>query len=214
MINSVTFENEAGKIFRPYADYGVLLVSYDAPEPQPKTYRVSLEGMNGDVDMSDWAGAVYFNSRTVTCKLRDLGHTGWRALVNFLHGRRVKITFSDDAEWYFIGRCEDIQSSTRKRVTDTVLTFTCDPYKLAKNETAIVVTATETQKRQTLYTSRRRVVPEITVADNATLVYDGNTYTLTAGTHKPPTFIIDDTPRTVLITGSGTVKFKWRDGML
>lgn len=214
MINSVTFENEAGQVLRPYADFGVLLVSYDAPEPKPKTYRVSLEGMNGDIDMSDWAGAVYFNSRTVSMTLRDLGRSGWRAVVNFLLGRRVKITFSDDPEWYFVGRCEDIQSSTRKRVANTTLTFTCDPYRLAQSETTVAATATSTAKTKTLYTSRRRVVPEITVTGTVTLVYDGNTYSLTAGTHKLPTFIIDDTPREVSITGSGTVSIKWRDGVL
>lgn len=214
MINSVTFENEAGQVLRPYADYGVLLVSYDAPEPEPKTYRVSLEGMNGDIDMSDWAGAVYFNSRTVSMTLRDLGRSGWRALVNFVHGRKVKITFSDDAEWYFVGRCESIESITRKRVTNTTLAFVCDPFRLAQNETVVTATATNTAQTKTLYTSRRRVVPEITVTGTVTLVYDGNTYSLTTGTHKPPTFIIDDTPREVSITGSGTVSIKWRDGVL
>lgn len=214
MMNTVQFETDAGAVFRPYADYGLLLVEYDAPEPAPKTYRVSLEGMNGAVDMSEWAGAVYFNTRTVSMVIRDLESRAYQTMVQFLHGRKVKITFSDQPEWYFYGRCESVASSTRKRVTNTTLSFTCDPFKLAQVEDSKTFAAGETAQTAVLATSRRRVVPSIAVTDSATLTYNGNAYTLSAGTHKPPTFIIDDTPREVSVTGSGTVTITWRDGVL
>lgn len=214
MMNTVQFETDAGAVFRPYADYGLLLVEYDAPEPTPKTYRVSLEGMNGAVDMSEWAGVVYFNTRTVSMVIRDLESRAYQTMVQFLHGRKVKITFSDQPEWYFYGRCESVASQTRKRVTNTTLSFICDPFKLAHIETVKAFTASGTAQTDLLYTSRRRLVPQIVVSDAATLAYNNATYTLTEGTHKPPTFIVDDTPREVSITGSGTVDIIWRDGVL
>lgn len=213
MMNTVTFENDAGAIFRPH-DYGILLKAYDAPEPSPKTYRVNLEGHNGSVDMSDWAGAVYFNDRTVTIGLRDLDAYKYSQLVQFLHGLRVKITFSDQPEWYFYGRCEEIASSTRRHVTDVDLAFVCNPFKLAQLETVKAYEAGETAQTDVLYTSRRRVVPQIVVSDSATLTYNNAIYTLSAGTHKPPSFVIDGTPRELSITGSGTVTITWRDGVL
>lgn len=213
MMGRVTFEAN-GATLRPYEDYGVLMVSHDAPPPTPKLYRVTLDGMDGDVDMSEWAGEIRFNSRTVTVALRDLGPSGLAAVTQFLHGRQCKITFSEDPDWYYLGRCDNAQGSTRKRVTNQTFVFTCQPYKLAHIPTLRKLNPTVGGVTTVLQAARKSVIPQITLTEACELTYDGNTYSLTAGTHTVPTFIITDAPKVLTATGSGELTLKWQDGVL
>ena len=65
MMDTVWFENTAGELFRP-EDYGLLLKSFDAPSPAARTYFETVDGRDGVLDMSEWAGEVLFNARTVS----------------------------------------------------------------------------------------------------------------------------------------------------
>jgi len=214
MMNTVTFESMSGRVLRPADDLGLYLVSYDAAPPAPKTYYVDVDGADGALDLSEWAGEVKYNTRTVTLTMRDIECRGHEALTQFLTGRRVKITFSDQPEWYFVGRCVDNDESTRKRVTDQTYTFTCEPYKLAHMKTIIKRTLTETTLLIMLQAARKSVIPTITVDDDCTLVYNGNTYSLAAGTHVVPQIVVTDTPKIMQATGDGSFVIEWRDGVL
>lgn len=114
----------------PYADYGLIMGSYDAPPPQPKIYRANIEGRNGTLDMSEWAGEIFYGDRTVTIMLRDMhGSANANAFVNRVTGRRCRMWFDDDPDYFYEGRCEKTATSTRQHVTDITLTLTCHPFR-------------------------------------------------------------------------------------
>lgn len=124
-----TATGDEARPVRPWEDYGLYLVEYDAPRPEPKIYRVDIEGRSGTIDMTEWAGDVFYNDRTVTVRLRDmLGRAD--DICNALLGRRCRVQFDvDDPDYYYEGRCEAIKDTTRRHVTDLTLTLTCHPFK-------------------------------------------------------------------------------------
>lgn len=129
MINKVTIDVvDSGDIVQPYEEYGILLVNYDAPPPPLRTFRVEIEGRNGSVDMTEWAGNTFYNDREVSMVLRDLNGNA-REFANRIAGRRVRLHFDPDLpDWYLEGRCEDITTSTRERVTDITVRVVCHPF--------------------------------------------------------------------------------------
>lgn len=130
MIGRVEFAilGAQGGILRPFEDYGMYLVSYDAPPPLPKIEDVQIEGRSGSIDLTEWAGDVFYDTRNVTVKLRDMRGDATE-LVTRLNGRRVRVYFDDQPEWYFLGRVKSMAESTRRHVSDLTMQITCDPWK-------------------------------------------------------------------------------------
>lgn len=120
----------------PLADYGLALVDFTAPPPQLRTYRVNVEGRNGSIDMTEWAGETFYNDRTVTVSLRGIG-TRANEFINRILGRRCRIHIDalDMRGWYFEGRCDAIEPTSEKNhetlriVTTLAMTFTCHPFR-------------------------------------------------------------------------------------
>lgn len=212
MIGRVSFELASGRIIAPDADYGMLLVNYDAPPPPPKLFTVELEGGDGSIDMSEWTGRVLFEDREVTVALRDM-HNQYGELLTLLNGRRVKVRFSDEDEYHYEGRCSSIERTTRSRVTDLTLKFTCIPYRMYDQKTEIVQSVGNATSIS-LQSALMPVVPEITLTAACTLTYQGQTYSLAAGTHTIAGIVVVDTSRELTVSGSGKITLRWRDGVL
>lgn len=194
-------------------DFGLILKSFDAPEPEPKTYRVSVDGADGDVDMTEWAGEVRYNTRIVTAAFRDMENEGYQRFVNAIHGRRCKIFLSSDPDWYFTGRCEDAKSQVRKRVADTLLSFTCQPYKLCRYPTIITAAISESASIP-LKAARKSAIPQIKLTAQCTLTWKGTDYTKEAGTYTIPQIVLTDTADILTVAGSGTITITWTDGVI
>lgn len=211
MIGRVTFETAAG-LFRPQEDYGILLKTYDVTPPRAKIYRVELDGADGALDFSNWAGDILFETRTVTVELRDM-YGKHEALKQVLLGRNAKVTFSDNPDWYYYGRCDEADVTTEKHVSDMVLTYTCQPYRLAHRQT-IVSDTVSSSKAFSLKARRMPVIPVINSSGAATIVIDGTSYSLTSGDNSIAAAKLTDTAKTMTVRGNVTVKFTWRDGEL
>ena len=212
MIARVTFENESGVLFNP-EEYGIFLVSFDAPAPTPKTYTVQIDGADGELDLSEWAGEVKYNTRKVDVAFRDMNGILPSPLSQFITGRKLKIYHSDEPDWYYYGRCVSVMESRRQRVDNQTFTFSCEPYKLAVHETIKTMTVTSSGT-MALQAQRKTCIPTITVTAACTLGYDSNTYSVAAGTHTLSTFFVTEQPKTLTITGSTGITIKWRDGVL
>lgn len=211
MMDTLTFENDAGKVFR-LTDYGLFLKYFDAPEPEPKTYIESIEGADGDLDLTEWAGVIRYENRPVTFGIRDMNDTWWREFAAFANGKNLKITHSDDPEHYYYGRCT-LKHQTRKRVTDVEVQASCNPYRLQHRETVVAVDVTNSAT-VTLEALARPVTPRITVDAEINIEYDGTGITLLPGTHTVYDLLLTTTPKTVAIHGNGKITFAWRDGVM
>jgi len=108
-MNTVTFKKADGTTKNSYADLGLLLRPKKIAQPEPKIIRMAIEGRNGDLDLTEWAGEVRYNDRAfplsfyMTCALSEI-ETKATEIKNWLHGQRVQITFADDAAYYYDAR--------------------------------------------------------------------------------------------------------------
>jgi len=211
MMDTVTLQDDAGKVFR-LTDYGLLLKNFNAPEPAPKTYIESIEGADGDLDMTEWAGVIRYENRPVSFGVRDMSNTWWRDFVQFVHGKNMRITHSADPEHYYYGRCA-VTHETQKHVTDVEVEASCQPYRLCDRETAVSVDVTGTAT-VTLEALSRPVTPRIRVNAEINIEYDGTGITLTPGEHEVYDLVLTTQPKTITINGTGKITFIWRDGVM
>ena len=208
MIDTVVFQNDYGDLLLPYEDFGLIMITHEISPPEPKVYRVNLDGADGDIDMTEWAGDVKYNTRTVSIAFRDMQETVYRHLLNFLLGRRVKIMFSEDPEFYFYGRCEYPDMTRESRVSDVTLDFVCEPYRMRHFETSQTITSSGT-----LTAERMPACPTITASASCNITIGGATYALASGSQTIKSIIIRDRPQTVTVSNSASVNFTWRDGV-
>lgn len=212
MMDYVIFEREDGKTFEPL-EYGLLLKSFDCPTPAPKLYTESIEGMDGELDMSSWAGEIRYNNRVVEAAFRDMSGERYNDLINFLHGRKVKIYHSTDLDHYFEGRCTKAEPETRSHVTTFGLTFSCHPYRRAVRLTKITKEMTGSEDI-TLQAARESVCPEFTVTAQTTVQIGGALYSLMPGKSVIQNFVLNDALQTITVNAIGNVEITWRDGVL
>ena len=64
-----------------------------------------------------------------------------------------------------------------------------------------------------LSSARETVCPQITASAPMTLRDGNNIHSISASTVTIPTFLITDTPRTISVTGTGSLTFTWTDGV-
>ena len=215
MIDTVIFENKAGAKFDADAR-GLIMKSHVVSPPKPKVHRFALDGMDGELDLTEWTGETRFEPRTVQIGLRDMSSSAYDELIQFVAGRVVKIMFSDDPNYYFSGRCEGIEKSAQNRVTDIDLTFTCEPYRLARQATVKKLTVSGAGSI-TLKSARKTVVPTIKSTKACRATYAGNTFDLRAATQSIPVVKITDSAQKLSISnvsGSATLTITWTDGVL
>lgn len=209
---TLTFENSRGERFS-LLDHGLKLISFDAPAPKPVLYNETVDGKDGALDLTEWAGIIRFNDRSVSAVVRDKSAKRFRELENFCLGNKLKIFHTMTPDYYYEGRCVSCDTPLLFHNTFTALSFTCFPYRLANIRKAITKAVSENTKF-VLYSQRMPVTPEITVTGECTLTFDGSVITLQPGKYTVPNFVITDTPKEMLASGSGTVTLAWQDGVL
>lgn len=212
-IDNVVLVNEHGDTLMPYEQLGIYMKSHTVSPPKPKLHRFALDGADGELDLSEWAGEVKFESRTVEIEFRDVEETYYQQMVQFALGRMLDVMFSDDPECYLHGRCDSVTTQTKKRVSDVTMTLICDPYRLMRTRTRYQVVSNGSASVM-LRARRMPATPTINATDECTVTFDGETHTIYAGTHTYFGIKITDQPKLMEVTGSSTLVISWTDGVL
>lgn len=118
-----------------YNDWGLDWEGGTISSPAPQTKLISVPGHNGVIDLSEsLAGNICYNNRTIKLtftKLQTLQewHTDFSVISNYCHGKKHKITFDTDLNYYYLGRIT--VESTQDNETMSTYTFTVDaePFK-------------------------------------------------------------------------------------
>lgn len=213
MMDRVYFELADGTILQPYEDWGMLLKHFDAPPPEPRLYTVEIEGMDGTLDMTEWAGVVHYQPREVTISLRDM--RGFhQQLVNKLNGRRVKIWRMEEPSKYYIGRCTSIPTEPMKHhVTDADYTFLCEPYRRFKEKTVANGPANDSWTSLILSAGTMPTIPTLTVTGGSVnVLYNNTSRSYADGTVQELDYLVMSGDTEIQYRGAGAVKFEWWDG--
>lgn len=200
-----------------YEEYGLALAydNFSISAPEPRTEYKTIRGMDGALDVSDVPqGFPVFENRVAKFRLFKAVRPFMRWDINELQklrteflarwqGRKVRITFPDDEDHYWLGRI----TLSGLTMEDDYGFFDCEavvyPYKLKNTITLVEIDDLTTEwKTYTLTNERRYVVPTITV------VQDTDIQMLSGALAVPPVVHL------TLPTGSFTATFKNPDTLI
>lgn len=211
-MNTIKFGNKDS-----YTDFNLILRPKARPFPTPKTNYVSIEGRDGDLDLTtSLTGDVKYEniSYSLEFTLKD-ERSAWEEtllkLSTYLHGKKMNLIFSEDPNWYYVGRysLNDVESD--KNVGLLSIDCVLEPYRYKKDETKKTITGVGTL---TLSNTRKWVMPIITSTENMQFVFEGKTFNVN-GTLQSPDIILKEGDNTIEVTsGSGTLTVTYREAKL
>ena len=211
-MNSVNFGEK-----NSYTDFGLILRPKTRPFPTPKTNYVSIEGRDGDLDLTtSLTGDVKYEniSYSLEFTLKDK-RTDWETtlleLSTYLHGKSMPLSFSEDPNWYYVARYTLNEVESDKNIGLLSIDCILEPYRLKKTETVKTITGTGTL---TLSNTRKWVMPTITSNSSMQFIFEGKTFTVN-GTLQSPDIILKEGNNIIEVTnGTGTLTVKYREGKL
>ena len=215
-MNEVFFDGIAS-----FRDWGIYLSSIVIDDPQPKEIYVDIPNGDGALDLTEaLTGEVHYESRPMeavfTIKPETYSVELVRYLRSYLNGKQRTIRTKEEPGYYLIGRCA---TSIKKDGVLAVLTVkaTCQPWKYKNDVTAINTTlggsGTNTLN---LTNERKRVIPTITASAAVTVVFNGQTISVNAGTQRLTNIALQYGNNALTITGAAgtTVLFEYQEGAL
>lgn len=203
MTHDVTFNQKA------LSDYGLILEDVDLGSPQPQISLVNIPGRNGALDYTETiAGYTAFNNRPMVFSLvrdgsiADIEQTK-EEIYKDIHGQTVDI-YPDWVDGHYHGRAQLSVTEYRPNFIRIKIEVSADPYRYA----AAPTTASLQVGANTITNSGALpVVPTITTTEETTITYNGNTYTLSAGTHKVPDIVLMPGDTEIETTAAANIEF-------
>lgn len=220
-----------------FRDLGLIMTKKSISAPVPRIKTIDVPGADGQIDLSEvLTGRISYQMRqikvTFYCSKKVLEvPLVMSDLYNEFQGKKVKLIFDDDPDFYWYGRVTfDV---SYEKYTVVTLSATVDPFKYDLNqsstdwlwdpfdfETGIINETTgitiDGEATITLAARRKSMAPVVTVTgseEEMRLVYKGDSYTLTEGENK--VFLqLDAGINELQFFGNGTVDVYYTGGML
>lgn len=149
-MNTVLFETYSDKnkqYYHSFNDLDLILNKKTIGAAAPKTVTEDIPLGDGVLDYTEADGVVYYSNRTLTFECSMIGAQSeflkkYSRLQNLLNGRKMKVTLSDDADWYYVGRVTVNEWKSDKNIGRVVITVDAEPYKLKHALTVVTRTVT------------------------------------------------------------------------
>ena len=200
-----------------YTDFNLILKPKSIPFPSPKTNYVSIEGRDGDLDLTtSLTGDVRYENIDYSLEFYlDKERTDWiTALDNistYLHGKKVKLKLSEDPNWEWEARITLNDFESDKNIGLIVLDCNLSPYRTKITDT-VITEEVVANKVITLSNSRKWVMPTMTTTSEVKFTY-GTKQIIVNGTLQTPDFILKEGDTTITLnSGSGNIVFTYREG--
>lgn len=205
--------------------------------PKPKTIYVDVPGANGSLDLTETIyNDVVYDSRVGSWEFMvENGHEYWDVLysniMNYLHGHQFHVILEDDLSFYYNGRVSVNQWKSDPNYSLITLDYHLDPYKYEINTsgddwlwdpfdfTTGIIYSSEYEIDGSevilLDVKEMPVIPTFYTTDEGMKVtYNGITYDLNRNHDTKIYDIYLKETSNVTITGTGTVKIVYRNGVL
>ena len=216
-------------IFGSYdtAAMGWTLASWSLSAPEMQTNLVDVPGRRkGPLDLSTALtdGEPVYGSRELVAALECSAGTRLdreatiNTMVNRLDGWTMNITLPDDADHYLVGRVHVVKEYNDPAHAAVTVSAVCEPWRYAATEKTITLTAAADAQTATLTNAGRlSLVPLLVVAGDAAevnLVRGTASWALAAGTYALPDLLLTQGDHKITYSGTGTLTFTWREGVL
>lgn len=225
-----------------YKDWGLYLsLRPDISPPKPKTVYINIPEADGQIDLSEsLTGDIAYDNRTITFTFLVVGgreewFEKYSEIMDYLHGRKMKVVLDEDPVYYYEGRLEVSKWDSDQLASKIVIIGNVQPYKMESisslDDWLWDTFNFETDSARdwkglevdgslvvTLAGSRKPVVPTF-IVENAedttmTLVWEDNVYYLPDGETRIPNVTIREGKQIAVFEGSGTVTVSYRGGRL
>lgn len=211
----ITFGNTTAETF------GLKLYALSAPPPEPKTSYIDVPGRDGSIDVSALDGFIHYTDRAITLSFSYFGsYAQWFAAVSQLNslllGQKLKLTISDDPDYYYWGRFSVSAEKSNPVSGDIVVTGQCAPYKY-KTSITVVEQDVSGSAEITLINQRMPTSPTITTDAEMQLIWGTsgeNRLTLNAGTHRHTGLLLLEGENAYTVNGTGHIQFEYQEGAL
>lgn len=200
-------------------DWDLIMTSKDMGTPEPKVNEVEIPGRDGTLEINDPSGETKYNNRTIsfTFDTFEPPSEWWKLdkkISNYLHGKKLKVTLDQDKDYYYIAKLRKEPFSNDKNVGHFSISGTAEPYKYKQNVTEVNYTV-EAGNTYTFENERKTVIPTLNLSDAITIEFEGNSYSLSAGTQKVLDIKFKEGINEIkVITGSGTLKVTYQEASL
>ena len=203
-------------------DWGLILNSCKNTPPEPKYVRVSVDGRDGDLNLSRaLTGDMRYSNRKVSYGFvaTDGSQTEREELIsniiNEIHGQEVKIIEPDDPDHYLLGEIEvsDIQNNKAYATFD--VSATCEPYRYSINEVNRVINVTSTETNIVLTNAgTKSIIPMLTVSGEVNIKFNDTSVSFSDGNFKLTSLVLRKGSTVITVSGSGTLLVSYREAIL
>lgn len=219
------------------ADFGFYFLKKEISPPEVKTCLVEIPGTSDVIDLTEAiSGDIEYKQREITIVIeyiegKDYYYGKSSQIANHLHGKKLKIIFSKDSGYYWLGRLK-VESMTQRiegQVTTITIKADVDPYKyetqssltpwqwdtfsfndgIIRDYYDITVPGTVT-----IIGRRKRVCPKIIASTAMTVTYLNNVYSLLAGENVIPDIYLGEGEHVLTFLGSGKVSIDYQGASL
>lgn len=201
---------------------GWLRESIDFPTPQSQTNTIIVPGRNSPIRFTEALGRVSYTPRSFAITLSMLGSRAAfnervALLANTYAGRLAKVITSEEPGLYAVGTLQMAPSYAPLTGKGQVV-ISCedgDAYRYHVEETVVSISGSSTA---TLNCDYMPVIPTVTTTAETALSWaiGGDSFykSVNAGTWTFPELELQHGANSVIISGSGTTTFRYREGRL
>lgn len=119
-----------------YRDWGLLTKSRPSiSPPQPKMKLIEVPGSDTVIDLTErLTGKVHYEPRTIKFEFivmapREQWPSLYSEIMNYLHGKRIRIIMDDDPNFYYTGRVTVGDLDPEKKTAVLAMEAQVEPYK-------------------------------------------------------------------------------------
>lgn len=200
-------------------DWDLLMTDRGYNDAEVDESYIKIPGADGEKDLTEAFGEIRYSPRTLSPSF-DMFHkpSEWMRIkdeiTNYLHGKKMKIIYDVDPNYYYLGRCKVANFDNDFTVAHITIEAKCDPYKYKLEPTVITNEVTEGQT-YTYTNERKKVVPKLTTSAAMTIEFNGNTYSLGVGTYTALDIeFVEGQNEIKVVTGSGTLTVEYQEAKL
>ena len=202
-------------------DWGLILNAKSLTPPEPKTTYITIEGRDGDLDLSEaLTGEIKYNNRLASFSFLVTDGTYSEReelidqIVGIVHGRKLQIVTDDKPDHYLSGRCKITKRSNTKAYGIIEIECNCDPWFYKATETYRSFTISSDTDVILVNNGIKTVTPDIDVTGTVTLAYGSKSVSLSTGSYKLTDLQLKTGNTIISLGGSGSISFTYREGVL
>lgn len=209
-MKGVLFDN-----YHTFRDFSLVLSKKTIQTPNIKTKKVAVDGMDGELDLTDYFGDVSYENRDLSFEFTTLAkftefNDLFSKIQNALHGKKMKIVLDDDASFYYIGRIKVNEWKTDRRIGKVVIDCDCEPYKYKLYKTIITETING-QRDFVLLNLRKQVIPIFKSSGELQITFGNQIYSIGSGEYTLEDVILKEGKNLLSVSGNATLTIEYQE---